>query len=101
MNTSRKIRCAIYCRKSCAEGLDQAFNSLHAQREACRAYIESQRHEGWIALDDRYDDRASRAAPWIARRCSVSSGIFNPAESTRSFPTRSIGFHALCWISAN
>jgi site-specific DNA recombinase len=52
----RKTRCAIYCRKSSEEGLDQAFNSLHAQREACLSYIQSQRHEGWIALDDEYDD---------------------------------------------
>jgi site-specific DNA recombinase len=52
----RKIRCAIYCRKSSDEGLEQAFNSLHAQREACLAYIQSQRHEGWIAVDDHYDD---------------------------------------------
>jgi site-specific DNA recombinase len=52
----RKIRCAVYCRKSSEEGLDQAFNSLDAQREACLSYIESQRHEGWMALDDRYDD---------------------------------------------
>ena len=52
----RKIRCAIYCRKSSEEGLDQTFNSLDAQREACLSYIESQRHEGWMAVDDRYDD---------------------------------------------
>ena len=52
----RKIRCAIYCRKSSEEGLDQAFNSLHAQREACLSYIRSQCHEGWIAVDDHYDD---------------------------------------------
>src|SRR5918994_5442042 len=51
-----KVRCAIYCRKSSDEGLSQTFNSLHAQREACLAYIESQRHEGWIAVDDRFDD---------------------------------------------
>ena len=42
-----KIRCAIYTRKSTVEGLDQEFNSLDAQREACAAYIMSQRHEGW------------------------------------------------------
>jgi DNA invertase Pin-like site-specific DNA recombinase len=53
---SRKIRCAIYCRKSSEEGLDQAFNSLHAQRESCLNYVRSQAHEGWIALDDHYDD---------------------------------------------
>ena len=52
----RKIRCAIYTRKSSEEGLDQAFNSLDAQREACLAYIESQRHEGWRALPTTYDD---------------------------------------------
>jgi site-specific DNA recombinase len=52
----RKIRCAVYCRKSSEEGLNQAFNSLDAQREACLAFIESQRREGWIALDDRFDD---------------------------------------------
>ena len=43
-------RCAIYTRKSSEEGLEQAFNSLDAQREACEAYISSQRHEGWICL---------------------------------------------------
>ena len=52
----RKVRCAIYCRKSSEEGLDQAFNSLDAQREACLSYIQSQCHEGWIAIDDQYDD---------------------------------------------
>ena len=49
-------RCAIYTRKSTEEGLDQSFNSLDAQREACAAYIQSQRHEGWSELSDRYDD---------------------------------------------
>ena len=52
----RKVRCAVYTRKSSEEGLELAFNSLDAQREACAAYIDSQRHEGWLALDDRYDD---------------------------------------------
>jgi len=50
------VRCAIYTRKSTEEGLDQAFNSLDAQREACEAYATSQRHEGWRVLDTRYDD---------------------------------------------
>ncbi|WP_217520150.1 recombinase family protein [Roseicyclus elongatus] len=50
------IRCAIYTRKSSDEGLDQDFNSLDAQHEACAAYIASQRHEGWKLLPDRYDD---------------------------------------------
>src|SRR4051794_23457189 len=52
----RKWRCAIYTRKSSEEGLEQEFNSLHAQREACEAYIKSQRHEGWICLAQAYDD---------------------------------------------
>jgi DNA invertase Pin-like site-specific DNA recombinase len=51
-----KIRCAIYTRKSTEEGLDQEFNSLDAQREACAAYIMSQRHEGWTLVPDYYDD---------------------------------------------
>jgi len=50
------VRCAIYTRKSSDEGLDQAFNSLDAQREACEAYITSQKHEGWKALPQYYDD---------------------------------------------
>lgn len=54
--TVKTIRCAIYTRKSTEEGLDQAFNSLDAQREACESYIASQRHEGWKALPKKYDD---------------------------------------------
>lgn len=50
------VRCAVYTRKSSEEGLDQAFNSLDAQREACEAYIASQRHEGWTLLPTLYDD---------------------------------------------
>jgi site-specific DNA recombinase len=56
MSSTRPIRCAIYTRKSTEEGLDQDFNSLDAQREACAAYITSQKAEGWIALGQRYDD---------------------------------------------
>jgi site-specific DNA recombinase len=52
----RQVRCAIYTRKSTEEGLDQAFNSLDAQREACSAYVVSQRHEGWTLLPELYDD---------------------------------------------
>ena len=53
---SGTVRCAIYTRKSSEEGLEQAFNSLDAQREACEAYIKSQKHEGWALLPDFYDD---------------------------------------------
>jgi len=50
------VRCAIYTRKSSEEGLEQEFNSLDAQREACEAYVRSQKHEGWQALPQLYDD---------------------------------------------
>ena len=53
-----KVRCAVYTRKSSEEGLEQAFNSLDAQREACEAYITSQKHEGWTPLATLYDDGA-------------------------------------------
>jgi site-specific DNA recombinase len=58
MSTESKaaMHCAIYTRKSSEEGLEQSFNSLDAQREACEAYISSQRHEGWKMLPHRYDD---------------------------------------------
>src|ERR1700749_3696621 len=49
-------RCAVYTRKSSEEGLEQDFNSLAAQREACEAYIRSQQHEGWLLARTRYDD---------------------------------------------
>src|SRR6266481_2858290 len=49
-------RCAVYTRKSTEEGLEQAFNSLHAQRESCEAYIKSQAHEGWKLVKTAYDD---------------------------------------------
>ena len=54
--TKRTILCAIYTRKSSEEGLEQSFNSLDAQREACEAYILSQRQEGWRALEAQYND---------------------------------------------
>jgi DNA invertase Pin-like site-specific DNA recombinase len=53
---ARKLRCAVYTRKSSEEGLEQEFNSLHAQREAGLAYVASQKSEGWLALPDFYDD---------------------------------------------
>jgi site-specific DNA recombinase len=54
--SSKRTRCAIYTRKSSDEGLEQAFNSLDAQREACAAFIVSQKHEGWTVLPTLYDD---------------------------------------------
>lgn len=56
MNGPSKVCCAVYTRKSTEEGLDQAFNSLDAQRDACDNYIASQKSEGWLMLGDRYDD---------------------------------------------
>src|ERR1039458_6571654 len=55
-NARSRVRCAIYTRKSSEEGLEQSFNSLQAQREACEAYISSQRHEGWQVVTKKYDD---------------------------------------------
>ena len=52
--------------------MDQAFNSLHAQRESCLSYIQSQRHEGWIAVDDHYDDGGYSGGTLNDRRCSGS-----------------------------
>lgn len=53
---TRRLRCAIYTRKSTEEGLEKAFNSLDAQREACAAYVLSQQHEGWSLVPEIYDD---------------------------------------------
>lgn len=53
---AKTLRCAIYTRKSSEEGLEQDFNSLHAQREACEAFIKSQKHEGWQLIKTAYDD---------------------------------------------
>ncbi len=56
MSEQKIFRCAVYTRKSSEEGLEQDFNSLEAQREACEAYIRSQSHEGWKLIGDRFDD---------------------------------------------
>jgi len=52
----KRVRCAVYTRKSSEEGLDMEFNSLEAQREACEAYVASQKAEGWTVIRERYDD---------------------------------------------
>jgi len=61
-----RMRCAIYTRKSSEEGLEQAFNSLDAQREASAAFILSQKHEGWTVLPTLYDDGGFSGGQWIA-----------------------------------
>jgi len=76
------VRCAIYTRKSTVEGLDQAFNSLDAQREAAESYIASQKHQGWTILADRYDDGGfsggSMDRPAVARlMADVEAGLID------------------------
>lgn len=63
-------RCAVYTRKSSEEGLEQDFNSLHAQREACEAFIKSQAGEGWRLSGPPTTTAASRVAQWQGPRCN-------------------------------
>jgi hypothetical protein len=86
-----RVRCAIYTRKSSEEGLDQEFNSLQAQREACEAFINSQRHEGWVCLPQAYDDGGFPARRWIGPRYSGCSPISPRVGSTPLSSTRSTG----------
>src|SRR5262245_55356164 len=67
-----KLRCAIYTRKSSEEGVEQDFNSLDAQREACEAFIASQKRAGWALVGGMYDDEVSRAQRWNGRLSSGS-----------------------------
>ena len=90
-NGKATIRCAIYTRKSSEEGLEQAFNSLDAQREACEAFITSQKHEGWVALPSLYDDGGISGGSMTARRCSACSPTSPRVRSTRWWSTRSTG----------
>lgn len=76
------VRCAVYTRKSSEEGLEQSFNSLHAQREACEAYIASQKHEGWQLIPTPYDDGGfsggSMERPGLkALLADVEAGLIN------------------------
>src|SRR5580658_696931 len=73
------VRCAIYTRKSTEEGLDQDFNSLHAQREAAKAYIVSQKHLGWTLVPTHYDDGGFTAEISTAPLSSNCSKISTPA----------------------
>ena len=77
-----RVRCAIYTRKSSEEGLEQEFNSLDAQYEACKAYIASQRHEGWSLVRQRYDDGGISGGRWSARPLRHCSMMSQPAKST-------------------
>ena len=84
-----RVRCAIYTRKSSEEGLEQEFNSLQAQREACEAFINSQRHEGWVCVPQGYDDGGFSGAmmerPALQRLLAdIAAGRVNTISSTRS-----------------
>jgi hypothetical protein len=86
--TPAKLRCAIYTRKSSEEGLEQDFNSLDAQREACEAYIASQKREGWSVINEMYDDGgfsgATMERPAFQHLLSdVSAGQISKAEGQR------------------
>lgn len=83
------VRCAIYTRKSSDEGLEQSFNSLDAQREACSAYILSQASEGWVELPEMYDDGGLSGGtldrPALKRLLAeVRAGVSTSSLSTRS-----------------
>ena len=92
-----RLHCALYTRKSTEEGLEQAFNSLDAQREACAAYVKSQASEGWRAVPTRYDDGgfsgASMERPALKRLlCDIEAGkvdvvvVYKIDRLTRSLP---------------
>jgi hypothetical protein len=81
-NGAAVIRCSIYTRKSSEEGLEQEFNSLDAQREACEAYIRSQKSVGWVALPDMYDDGGISGG-------TMERPALVPVASIRSSSTRS------------
>ncbi len=72
----KKVRCAIYTRKSSEDGLEQEFNSLHAQREACAAYVASQKHEGWVLLPDIRDGKIDQIVVYKIDRLTRSLADF-------------------------
>jgi hypothetical protein len=86
---TRKLRCAVYTRKSSEEGLEMEFNSLDAQREACEAYIASQRGEGWVQVADRYEDGGVSGGTLDRPALSVSWPTLRPVRSTSWRSTRS------------
>src|SRR6267142_1064843 len=92
-STRRKgtVRCAIYTRKSSEDGLEQEFNSLQAQREACEAFITSQRHEAWVCLRAGYDDGGFLGGRWIGPLCNDCSPTSRRGGSTPWSCIRSTG----------
>jgi site-specific DNA recombinase len=87
----KPVRCAIYTRKSSEDGLEQDFNSLHAQREACAAYVLSQASEGWTLLPDEYDDGGLSGGTLERPACSACLPMSQPARSTSLSSTSSTG----------
>jgi hypothetical protein len=94
MNDARQarktIRCAIYTRKSTEEGLEQDFNSLDAQREACAAYVLSQKHEGWTALPPGKPVALRQAQAADRRRTRLSAVSRSSSRRGRSITIRAI-----------
>src|SRR5260370_3690862 len=91
MRRNGTVRCAIYTRKSSEEGLEQEFNSLQAQREACEAFITSQRHEGWVCLRAGYDDGgfsgATMARPALQQLLpDITTGRVDPVGVYKNHP---------------
>ena len=78
-NDPSRKRCAIYTRKSSEEGLEQEFNSLQAQSEACEAYIRSQRHDGWVLARTRYDDGGFSGGNFGAA-CTATAACRHPGR---------------------
>ena len=87
--SAKPQRCAIYTRVSTDNGLEQEFNSLHAQREAAQAYIKSQAHEGWKLIRDHYDGGGFSGGNLDRPGCRRYSPTFGSAESTLSSSIRS------------
>ena len=87
----KKIRWAIYTRKSSEDGLEHEFNSLQAQREACAAYIASQKNEGWVMLPDACDDGGLSGGSLERRRYRDFLTTCRRVGWTRSWSTRSTG----------
>ena len=88
--TLKTQRCAIYTRVSTDQGLEQEFNSLHAQREAAQAYIKSQAHEGWKLIRDHYDDGGFSGGSMERPALQKLLADIESAGSTSSSSTRSI-----------
>src|SRR5260370_39815111 len=95
---SSTMRCAIYTRKSTEEGLNQEFNTLEAQREAAEAYISSQRHAGWTALAERYDDGGYTGANLERPALRKLLADIEGGNIDASWSTRWTCSAARCWI---